>query len=87
MGTGPFTWDEGQQVGVDEQYFSRNPNYHVEGLPYIYNLTIFGILDESAQQAAMLAHQTDWHWIRNFCQYDQYVKHDQIRQSSTNWAR
>ena len=79
VGTGPFTWDEGQQVGVDEQHFSRNPNYHVEGLPYIYNLVIFGILDESAQQAAMLAHQTDWHWIRNFGQYDQYVKHDQIQ--------
>ena len=79
VGTGPFTWDEGQQVGVDEQHFTRNPNYHVEGLPYIYNLTIFGILDESAQQAAMLAHQTDWHWIRNFGQYDQYVKHDQIQ--------
>ena len=47
VGTGPFTWDEGQQVGVDEQHFTRNPNYHVEGLPYIYNLTIFGILDES----------------------------------------
>ena len=79
VGTGPFTWDAGQQVGVDEQHFSRNPNYHVEGLPYIDNLVIFGILDESAQQAAMLAHQTDWHWIRNFGQYDQYVKHDQIQ--------
>ena len=29
VGTGPFTWDEGQQVGVDEQHFSRNPNYHI----------------------------------------------------------
>ena len=79
VGTGPFIWGEGQQVGVDEQNFERNPNYHVEGLPYIYDLVVFGILDESAQQAAMLAHQTDWHWVRNFGQYAQYVKHDQIQ--------
>ncbi len=79
VGTGPFIWAEGQQVGVDEQDFERNPNYHVDGLPYIYDLKIFGILDESAQQAAMLAHQTDWHWIRNSGQYEQYVEHDQIQ--------
>ena len=79
VGTGPFIWGEGQQVGVDEQTFERNPNYHVEGLPYVYDLVIFGILDESAQQATMLAHQTDWHWVRNFGQYDQYVNHDQIQ--------
>ena len=79
VGTGPFIWGEGQQVGVDEQNFERNPNYHVDGLPYIYDLVVFGILDESAQQASMLAHQTDWHWVRNFGQYDQYVKHDQIQ--------
>ena len=79
VGTGPFTWDEGQQVGVDEQHFTRNPNYHVDGLPYIYDLVIFGILDESAQQATMLAHQTDWHWIRNAGQYQAYVNHDQIQ--------
>ncbi len=79
VGTGPFMWAEGQSVGVDEQNFVRNPNYHVEGLPYVEDLVIFGILDESAQQAAMLAHQTDWHWVRNFGQYDQYVNHDQIQ--------
>jgi hypothetical protein len=37
-----------------------------------------GIVDESAQQAAMLAHQTDWHWVRNWGQYNAYVDHDQI---------
>ena len=79
IGTGPFIWAEGQLVGVDEQHFDRNPNYHVEGLPYVDEVVVFGILDESAQQAAMLAHQTDWHWVRNFGQYDQYVKHDQIQ--------
>ncbi len=79
LGTGPFIWGAGQQVGVDEQTFERNPNYHVDGLPYVNEVTVFGILDESAQQAAMLAHQTDWHWVRNFGQYDQYVKHDQIQ--------
>ena len=42
-------------------------------------MVIFGILDESAQQAAMLSHQTDWHWVRNFGQYDAYVNHDQIQ--------
>ena len=78
IGTGPFIWAEGQLVGVDEQHFDRNPNYHVDGLPYVDEVVVFGILDESAQQAAMLAHQTDWHWVRNFGQYDQYVKHDQI---------
>ena len=48
-------------------------------MPYIYDLVIFGILDESAQQATMLAHQTDWHWIRNAGQYQAYVNHDQIQ--------
>lgn len=79
VGTGPFIWQEGQSVGIDEQHFDKNPNYHVDGLPYVDGLVIFGILDESAQQAAMLAHQTDWHWVRNFGQYDQYVAHDQIQ--------
>ena len=79
VGTGPFIWAEGQQVGIDEQHFERNPNYHVEGVPYVDNVVVFGILDESTQQASMLAHQTDWHWVRNFGQYDQYVKHEQIQ--------
>ena len=80
VGTGPFTWDEGQVVGVDEQRFSKNSNYFKGGgaLPYIDNLTIYGILDESTQQAQMLAHQTDWHWVRNFGQYASYVAHDEI---------
>ena len=79
LGTGPFTWAEGQSVGVDEQHFEKNPNYHVDGVPYVDEVVVFGILDESTQQASMLAHQTDWHWVRNFGQYDQYVKHDQIQ--------
>ena len=79
VGTGAFTWDEGQSVGVDEQNFTKNPNYFKDGLPYVDKVTIFGILDESAQQAAMLARQTDWHWVRNWGQYDSYVENDQIQ--------
>ncbi|MFQ6026478.1 MAG: ABC transporter substrate-binding protein [Dehalococcoidia bacterium] len=81
VGTGAFTWDEGQTIGFDEQHFTKNPNYFKGNgaLPYVDNLTIFGILDESTQQAQMLAHQTDWHWVRNFGQYNAYVAHDQIR--------
>ncbi len=79
VGTGPFIWTEGQSVGTDVQNFDRNPNYHLEGVPYLDKVVIFGILDESTQQASMLAHQTDWHWVRNFGQYDQYVKHEQIQ--------
>ena len=79
VGTGPFMWEEGQKIGVDEQHFEKNPDYYIPELPYVDNVVIFGILDESAQQAAMLAHQTDWHWVRNFGQYDSYVAHDQIQ--------
>ena len=79
LGTGPFMWQEGQTVGFDQQHFDKNPNYHVEGVPYVDQVTIFGILDETVQQATMLAHQTDWHWVRNFGQYDEYVSHDQIQ--------
>jgi len=79
VGTGPYIWAEGQTVGYDEQHFEKNPNYFIPELPYVDELVIFGILDESAQQAAMLAHQTDWHWVRNFGQYDAYVEHDQIQ--------
>ncbi len=79
VGTGPFVWGEGQNVGVDEQDFFKNPNYFKDGLPYVDHVKLFGILDESAQQSAMLAHQTDWHWVRNWGQYDSYVEHDQIQ--------
>ena len=79
VGTGPFIWEDGQKIGVDEQHFEKNPDYYIEGLPYVDNVVIFGILDESAQQAAMLSHQTDWHWVRNFGQYDAYVDHDRIQ--------
>ena len=79
VGTGPFVWAEGQTVGVDEQKFEKNPDYFIPELPYVDELVIFGILDESAQQAAMLAHQTDWHWVRNWGQYDAYVGNDQIQ--------
>jgi peptide/nickel transport system substrate-binding protein len=67
-------------VGFDTQYFEKNPNYFKgDGtLPYLDEVVITGILDESAQQAAMLAHQGDWHWVRNFGQYHAYVNHDQI---------
>ena len=78
VGTGPFIWEPGQTVGVDTQRFEKNPDYFIEELPYVDELVVFGILDESAQQAAMLAHQGDWHWVRNFGQYEQYVAHDQI---------
>lgn len=80
VGTGPFRWAAGQSVGVDAQRFERNPSYFKgDGeLPYLDNLVIYGIVDESRQQAAMLAHQTDWHWVRNFGQYRAYVDHDQI---------
>lgn len=78
VGLGPFMWREGQQVGIDTQYFDRNPNYYFPGLPYVDELVINGILDESTQQATQLAHQTDWHWVRNWGQYQSYVDHDQI---------
>ena len=81
VGTGPYIWGEGQSVGIDEQRFDKNPNYFKGGggvLPYVDELVLFGILDETAQQATMLAHQTDWHWVRNFGQYREYVDHDQI---------
>jgi peptide/nickel transport system substrate-binding protein len=78
LGTGPYIWDEGQSVGRNEQRFHKNPDYYMEGVPYVDELVLFGILDESAQQAAMLSHQTDWHWVRNWGQYEAYVNHDQI---------
>ena len=79
VGTGPFIWAEGQEVGAsDSQRFEKNPDYFLEGVPYVDELVIFGILDEGAQQAAQLSHQTDWHWVRNFGQYDAYVDHDQM---------
>jgi peptide/nickel transport system substrate-binding protein len=79
VGTGPFAWREGQTVGFDRQNFDKNPNYHFEGIPYVDTVVVFGILDETAQQATMLARQTDWHWVRNFGQYKEYVDHDQIQ--------
>ena len=79
MGIGPFKWGEGQQVGHDAQRFERNPHYYIPELPYLDRLIIYGILDESAQQAAQLAHQTDWHWVRNWDQYRAYVDYDQIK--------
>ena len=81
VGTGPYIWREGQTVGIDEQHFDKNPNYFKGGggvLPYVDELVVFGILDETTQQATMMAHQTDWHWVRNFGQYREYVEHDQI---------
>ena len=79
VGTAPFMWAEGQTVGArDHQVYEKNPDYFLEGLPYVDELWVFGILDEGAQQAAMLAHQTDWHWVRNFGQYDAYVDNEQI---------
>jgi len=78
VGVGPFIWAEGQTVGGDMQRFEKNPDYYLEGVPYVDELVIFGIRDEGHQQAAQLAHQTDWHWVRNFGQYDAYVSHDQI---------
>ena len=79
VGTGPFIWREGQEIGeVDHQTYDANPDYYMEGIPYVDELVLFGILDEGAQQAAMLAHQTDWHWVRNPGQLKAYVDHEQI---------
>ena len=56
----PFRWAEGQSVTpTGEQNFVKNADYFNDGLPYVDDLTIFGILDESAPPAAMLAPQTD----------------------------
>ena len=78
MGIGPYKWMADQTVGNDEQHFERNDDYFIPELPYVDELVIFGILDESTQQATQLAHQTDWHWVRNWGQYQAYVDHDQI---------
>jgi ABC-type transport system substrate-binding protein len=80
VGTRAFMRALGQEVGFDTQYFEKNPNYFKGdgALPYLDEVVIVGIVDESAQQAAMLAHQGDWHWVRNFGQYNAYVDHDQI---------
>lgn len=80
IGTGPFMWEDGQSVGIDEQRFVKNPNYFKGdgALPYLDGLVLFGILSEATQRATMLAHEGDWHWVRNFGQYDAYVDHDQI---------
>ncbi|MCH7746222.1 MAG: ABC transporter substrate-binding protein, partial [Chloroflexi bacterium] len=79
LGTGPFKWAAGQSVGVDEQVFEKNMDYFKPGLPYVDQVTVFGILSESTQLTVMLARQTDWHWVRNFGQYDAYVENDQIQ--------
>jgi peptide/nickel transport system substrate-binding protein len=81
VGTGAFKWESGQKVGVDTQNYERNPDYFFgDGtLPYLDRVTVIGIVDESAQQAALLSHQGDWHWVRNFGQYRAYVDHDQIQ--------
>ncbi len=78
MGIGPFVWAEGQSVGINEQRFNKNQYYYDYYLPYVDELVIYGILDESTQLATHLAHQTDWHWVRNWDQYKAYVDHDQI---------
>ncbi len=78
MGLGPFTWREDQSVGIDVQYFEKNPDYFIPELPYVDELVIYGILDEPTQLATQLAHQSDWHWISNWDQYQAYVNHDQI---------
>ena len=79
MGIGPFVWEEEQQVGVDEQRFwNYGPGPFSDEVPYLSELVIYGIVNESTQQAAMLAHQADWHWVRNWEQYEAYVDHDQI---------
>ena len=78
MGIGPFKWSAGQMVGIDEQRFDRNPDYFLPDLPYLDELVIHGILDEATQLATQLAHQTDWHWVRNWDQYRTYVDHDRI---------
>ena len=83
MGIGPFKWLEGQRVGVDEQSFEKNADYFIPELPYVDELVIYGILDDSARQAAHLAHQTDWVWVYDWSgdwiqQYQAYVDHDQI---------
>ena len=56
MGIGPFKWLEGQVLGIDIQYFDKNPDYFVPELPYVDALVIIGIGDESVRQAAHLAH-------------------------------
>ena len=83
MGIGPFKWMEGQRVGVDEQLFERNNDYFIPELPYLEELVIFGIIDPSARQAALLTHQTDWLWHLwladdKWGQIRDYVDHDQI---------
>jgi hypothetical protein len=52
VGTGAFRWAPGQKVGVDTQHFERNPDYFFgDGtLPYVDQLTVVGIVDESAQR-------------------------------------
>ena len=72
MGIGPFRWTDGHPLEsfsnireVDKQRFERNLDYFIPELPYVDELVIHGIVDDAARQAAHLAHQTDWVWIRD----------------------
>jgi peptide/nickel transport system substrate-binding protein len=57
VGTGPFTfksWTPGQQ-----SMFVKNPNYRVQGLPYIDELVYLDIPDQSARLSALRGGQVD----------------------------
>ena len=77
VGTGAWIWG-GKPPGVNVQDFEKNPNYHYEDQPYLDDIVWHGILDENIQLLTMLSNNTDWHWVRNFGQYDDYVANDRI---------
>ena len=60
MGIGPFKWAGGQRVGTEVQHFEKNSDYFISELPYVDELVIHGIPDNSARQTALLANQVDW---------------------------
>ena len=73
MGIGPFRWgEEGQYIWAegqpdrdDEWRFERNHDYFIPELPYVDELVIHGMGDESASMGAMMAHLVDWLWHRD----------------------
>ena len=61
--------------------FTRNPDYFVNGLPYLDGLEIYSLPDDAALHASFMARQTNWLWLGTLGGYgyfDEYVAHPEI---------
>ena len=81
MGSGPFMWVS--DTAPVQTVLKKNPNYHLDGLPYLDEVTVLGQSDPAKQVADFASGQVDLTYWQSEEQRDEMLR---ARPDAVHWS-